>query len=75
MISHIDIFLRKVLKGHTNYVLAVDFDDQYIVSGSADRTIKVCMGERRERRMEREEGEERQRRKGRSMHHYHHGLL
>jgi len=67
MVSHMEIFLRKMLKGHTNYVLAVDFDDKYIVSGSADKTIKVCVGEGRERRVEREEGR-RQRRKGRSMH-------
>ena len=49
MIPPMDIFLKKVLKGHTNYVLAVDFDDKYIVSGSADETIKVCVGEGRER--------------------------
>ena len=76
MISPMDIFLKKVLKGHTNYVLAVDFDDKYIVSGSADETIKVCVGEGRERRVEREEGEKtkyvwekggRRSRKGRSM--------
>ena len=45
-----DIFLRKELKGHTDYVLAVDFDENYIVSGSADKTIKVCVGEGRRRR-------------------------
>jgi len=58
MISPMDIFLRKVLKGHLSIVLAVDFDDRYIVSGSADNTIKVCVGEGREReKVEREEGE------------------
>ena len=59
MISPMDIFLRKVLKGHANYVLVVDFDDKYIVSGSWDNTIKVYVGGRGiERRVEREEGEE-----------------
>ena len=38
-----DIILRKVLKGHTGGVNAVDFDEKYIVSGSDDRTIKVHM--------------------------------
>ena len=39
-----DIILRKVFKGHTGIVHAVDFDEKYIVSGSADSTIKVHMG-------------------------------
>ena len=44
MISPIDIILRKVLKGHTGMVFAVDFDEKYIVSaGSGDSTIKVHM--------------------------------
>ena len=46
VISPMDIILRKVLEGHTGGVYAVDFDEKYIVSGSADRTIKVhklCM--------------------------------
>jgi len=44
MISPVDIFLRKVLKGHTGSVYAVDFDEKYIVSGSYDKTIKVSVG-------------------------------
>ena len=43
--SPMDIILRKVLRGHTDSVYAVDFDEKYIVSGSADNTIKVHMGE------------------------------
>ena len=43
-ISPVDIILRKVLKGHTGFVYAVDFDEKYIVSGSSDNTIKVHMG-------------------------------
>ena len=39
-----DIILRKELNGHTNSVNAVDFDENYIVSGNADHTIKVYMG-------------------------------
>ena len=47
MFSPMDIFLRKVLEGHTGSVYAVDFDEKYIVSGSRDKTIKVCeKGER-----------------------------
>ena len=58
MISPMDIILRKVLKGHTGPVYAVDFDEKYIVSGSADRTIKVHMcGRRRGQREEGTEGE------------------
>jgi len=65
MISPMDIYLRKVLKGHMSIVLAVDFDDRYIVSGSADNTIKVCVGEGREReKVEREEGEEKPKKEG-----------
>ena len=58
MTSPMDIFLRKVLKGHTGIVLAVDCDEKYIVSGSDDKTIKVCVGEGREREGEKtkEEG-------------------
>ena len=53
-----DIILRKVLKGHTGPVYAVDFDEKYIVSGSTDRTIKVHMcGRRRGQREEGTEGE------------------
>ena len=48
MISPVDIFLRKVLKGHTGSVWVIDFDEKYIVSGSWDNTIKVCVGERGE---------------------------
>jgi len=71
-----DIFLRKVLKGHMSIVLAVDFDDRYIVSGSADNTIKVCVGEGRR---EREGGEggrggEAEGGGGEACTHYHHGL-
>ena len=36
-----DIVLRQVLVGHTDYVTEVDFDEKYIVSASADKTIKV----------------------------------
>ena len=43
VISPMDIILRNVLKGHTGGVYAVDFDEKYIVSGSADFTIKVRM--------------------------------
>ena len=43
VISPMDIILRKVLKEHTGTVFAVDFDEKYIVSGSADHTIKVHM--------------------------------
>ena len=43
MNSPTDIILRKEMKGHTSGVNAVDFDEMYIVSGSADRTIKVHM--------------------------------
>ena len=42
MISPMEIFLRKVLVGHVGSVNAVDFDEKYIVSGSLDKTIKVC---------------------------------
>ena len=49
MFSPMDIFLRKLLEGHTSSVYAVDFDEKYIVSGSYDKTIKVCVGEGRER--------------------------
>jgi len=56
MISPMDIFLRKVLEGHTESVYAVDLDEKYIVSGSYDKTMKVCVGERGEReKWEREE--------------------
>ena len=41
MISPMDIILRTVLKAHTGTVYAVDFDEKYIVSGSADKTINV----------------------------------
>jgi len=53
MISSMNIILRKVLEGHTGSVFAVDFDEKYIVSGSEDETIKVCVGEERERGAER----------------------
>ena len=56
MISPMDIILRKVLKGHIGIVWAVDFDEKYIVSGSVDKNIKVCVGEGRDR-VGREEGE------------------
>ena len=59
MISPMDIILRKVLNGHTNSVNAVDFDENYIVSGNADHTIKVYMGGGGDRGGEREEREER----------------
>ncbi len=36
-----DIVLRRVLVGHTRSVYAVEFDEKYIVSTSADKTIKV----------------------------------
>ena len=49
MFSPMDIFLRKVLEGHTRSVNAVDLDEKYIVSGSLDRTIKVCERGERER--------------------------
>ena len=39
-----DIVLRRVLVGHRAAVNVVDFDEKYIVSGSGDRTIKVCSG-------------------------------
>ena len=55
MISPMDIFLRKWLEGHTSSVYAVDFDEKYIVSGSYDKTIKVCEKGEREKR-EREKG-------------------
>ena len=60
MISPMDIILRKVLKGHTNAVYAVDFDEKYIVSGSADSTIKVhmCGGRKGQRWGEGGEGRE-----------------
>jgi len=41
MQSAMDITLRRVLVGHRAAVNVVDFDDQYIVSASGDRTIKV----------------------------------
>ena len=50
MVSPMDIFLRKVLEGHMGSVNAVDFDEKYIVSGSDDKTIKVCEKGERERR-------------------------
>jgi len=68
MISPMDILLRKVLEGHTDYVLAVDFDDKYIVSASADMTIKVCVGEGREREGWRGRKGRRRRRRGTSVH-------
>ena len=49
-----------MLKGHTGTVFAVDFDEKYIVSGSADHTIKVRMCGRREN-MQREGGGDRAR--------------
>ena len=39
-----DIVLRRVLVGHRAAVNVVDFDEKYIVSGSSDRTIRVCSG-------------------------------
>ena len=36
-----EITLRMTLKGHESYVLAVDLNDITIISGSADKTIKV----------------------------------
>ena len=54
MFSPMDIFLRKVLEGHTGSVNAVDFDEKYIVSGSRDNTIKVC--EKREKGEEKPKG-------------------
>ena len=41
--SPMDIILRTVL-GHTGAVYAVDCDENFIVSGSWDKTIKVCVG-------------------------------
>ena len=38
------IVLRRVLVGHRATVNVVEFDEKYIVSGSGDRTIKVCSG-------------------------------
>ena len=73
MTSPMDIFLRKVLKGHTGIVLAVDCDEKYIVSGSDDKTIKVCVGEGREKGGEGGRGED----KGggeQACTHYHHRL-
>jgi len=68
MNSLMNIFLREVLRGHTESVRAVDFDDKYIVSGSYDSTIKVCVGEGREREGWRGRKGRRQRRRGSSMH-------
>lgn len=44
-----DIVLRRVLVGHRATVNVVEFDEKYIVSGSGDRTIKVCSGGGKER--------------------------
>jgi len=68
MISPMDIFLRKELRGHTGSVWAVDFDENYIVSGSEDTTIKVCVGEGREREGWRGKKGRRRRRMGTSVH-------
>ena len=45
-----DIVLRTVLVGHRAAVNVVEFDEKYIVSGSGDKTIRVCSegGERKE---------------------------
>ena len=68
MISPMDIFLRKVLKGHGGSVYAVDFGDKYIVSGSNDRTIKVCVEGREREGWRGRKGRRRQRRRGTSIH-------
>ena len=39
--SPTDITLKMTLKGHANWVLAVDISETTIVSGSKDSTIKV----------------------------------
>ena len=39
--SSTDITLRMTLKGHEDYVWAVDLNETTIISGSADKTIKV----------------------------------
>ena len=36
-----EIVLQRVLTGHIAGVIAIDFDERYIVSGSGDMTIKV----------------------------------
>ena len=41
IVSPTDITLRMTLKGHKDFVLAVDLSETSIISGSADRTIKV----------------------------------
>ena len=68
MISPMDIFLRKELRGHEGSVGTVDFDEKYIVSGSNDKTIKVCVGEGREREGWRGRKGRRRRRRGTSVH-------
>ena len=41
MRSPTDITLRMTLEGHEGYVMAVDVSETTIISGSADKTIKV----------------------------------
>ena len=41
MKSPTDITLRMILIGHESWVLAVDLSETKIVSGAADKTIKV----------------------------------
>ena len=41
MKSHTSIALRMTLEGHEDLVLAVDLSETTIISGSADKTIKV----------------------------------
>ena len=39
---HINSRLIFVIRGHTDAVLCLQFDDHKLVSGSKDTTIKVC---------------------------------
>ena len=39
--SPTDIILRMTLIGHESWVLAVDLNETKIISGAADKTIKV----------------------------------
>ena len=64
MFSPMDIFLRKVLEGHTGSVSAVDFGEKYIVSGAQDQTIKVYEKGERKRRGRGRKGRRSQRRMG-----------
>ena len=39
--SPIDITLRMMLRGHEDWVMAVELSETNIISGSVDKTIKV----------------------------------